>query len=246
MKHVFMMLALAFFMVTVSAGEIRQWTLNNGQTIEAEFVSLIGGKVALKTLRGKLLKIPQNGIAPEDLSYVELLNPPRLDISFSKMTRQHVYPPLTQWFEANNVPPRSLYFNFSTQIKQLSPNPYHHELIAEIFVIAVEVGGDKNILIDYRKEPFHLSGENGRAVSIAGAQDRMMTTYLAPSGRWRGEKYEGYMVVITDPRGEIIAHATTRDWWFEKLENLRRVPVGKTFDEEGKRCWPSRPKESDY
>lgn len=246
MKPIFMMLALAFSVVSVSNGEIRLWTLNSGKTVEAEFVSLIGGKVALKTLKGKLLKIPENGISPEDLNYIELQSPPRLDFSFSKTTRQHVYAPLTEWFENNAPPPRSLYYTFSTQIKQLSPNPYNHELTAEVFVMAVEVDGDQNILVDYRKEPFRLTEENGRVVDIAGAKDYMITSYLAPSGMWRGEKFAGYLIVITDTRGEIIAHSTNREWWFEKLENLRQVPVGKTFDDEGNRCWPTRPKESDY
>ena len=36
---------------------------------------------------------------------------------------------------------------------------------------------------------------------------------------------------------------SSQAWWFEKLDNLRRVPVGKTFDEEGKRCWLTRSRE---
>ncbi|QBG46746.1 hypothetical protein EGM51_04800 [Verrucomicrobia bacterium S94] len=247
MKSVILSLVLVFFAAgNVSAGEIRMWTLNSGKTVEAEFVSLIGGKIALKTPGGKLLKIPENGISPDDLSYIELQNPPRLDFSFSKMTRQHVYAPLTEWFENDTPPPRSLYYTFSTQIRQLSPNPYNHELTAEIFVMAAEVDGDKNILIDYRKEPFRLTDENGRVVNIPGVQEVMLTSYLAPGGMWRGEKFAGYLIVVTDTRGEIIAHTETREWWFEKLENLRKVPVGKTFDKEGNRCWPTRPKESDY
>lgn len=246
MKKLLIVWAVVFSVATISLAETRVWTLNNGKTIEAEFMSLMGGKIALKNRKGKLLKIPKNDMSKDDMKYIELLRPPKLDFSFSKMTTQHVYPPLTQWFEENNIPPRSLYYTFSTQIKQTSANPYNHNLTAEIFVMAAELYGDKNILIDRREESFRLTDENKRIVDIPGAESLMLTTYVAPGGMWTGEKYAGYLIVVTDSRGEIIGHAATREWWYDKLENLREVPLGKTFDEEGNRCWPTRPKESSY
>ncbi len=228
------------------AGELRTWTLNDGKTMEAEFVSVIGDKVALKGKRGELIKIPKVKISEDDMVYIDLCQPPKLDFSFTRQTRQFTYAPLTEWFENDQPPPESLYNTFSTQIKQTSANPYDQELTAEVFVMAVEVDGDQNILIDYRKKTFNLNNENKRTVVIPGAEDLMLTNYIAPSGIRRGEKFAGYMVVVTDLRGEIIAYQTTREWWFEKLDNIRKLPVGKTFDQEGNRCWPTRPKELDY
>lgn len=232
--------------MTSFSDELRIWTFSNGKSVEAEFISVIGDKVALKGKRGKLIKVSKTSISKEDQVYIELSQPPALDFSFSKTTKPFTYMPLTGWFEENNVPPRSQFYTFSSQIKQTSANPYNHELSAEVFVMAVEVDGDKNILIDYRKQTFRLAAEKKRKANIQGAEGLMLTTYLAPGGMWRGEKYAGYLIVVTDSQGEVVGHATTRDWWFEKIENLRKVPVGKTFDKEGNRCWPTRPKESDY
>lgn len=228
------------------SGDMRMWNLANGKTIEAELVSVVGEKVALKGIRGKLIKVPRTAISDDDRVYIELSQPPALDFSFSKKTAPFTYAPLTPWFEQEQPPPRSQFYTFSTQIKQTSSNPYHHELIAEVFVIAAEEDGDKHVLLDYRREGFRLNDENKRIANIAGAEDLMLTSYIAPGGMWRGEKFSGYLIVVTDTRGEIIAHKATREWWYEKLENLRSVPVGKTFDAEGNRCWPTRPRIPDY
>ena len=246
MKQTLLIAVAVMVGLSAFAGELRLWTLAGDQTIEAEFVSVIGDKVVLKKKRGKVVKVPRRSISREDLVYIDLCQPPALDFSFSKKTKLHVYPPLTEWFESNNTPPRSLYYTFSTEIRQTSANAYDHELTAEIFVMAVEVDGGKNILIDYRKEPFRLNEENKRTVNIPGAEALMLTTYVSPGGYWRGEKFAGYMVVVNDSRGEIIAHTETRSEWFDNLENIRKVPVGKTFDKEGNRCWPTRPRELDY
>jgi hypothetical protein len=57
----------------------------------------------------------------------------------------------------------------------------------------------------------------------------------------RGEIYYGYLVVITDLRGEIVAIRSSKKWFEEHLENLRKLRVGNFFDEECKRCFPGRP-----
>lgn len=244
MKHTLITLALVCSCAATSMAEVRAWTLNSGKTVEAEFIALIGGEISLKTIKGKLIKIPENDMSPDDMTHIELQMPPTLDIKFTKLAEPRVYPPILYWDDGE--PPRSLYYTFSTQIKQTSANPYDHQLTAEIFVMAVEADGGKNILLDRRTESFHLTVENKRVVNIQGAEDLMLTNYIAPGGKRRGEKYAGYMIVVTDSRGEVVAHKATREWWYEKIDNIRNVPVSKTFDEEGKRCWPTRPKKPDY
>ena len=61
----------------------------------------------------------------------------------------------------------------------------------------------------------------------------------------RGTKYGGYLITVTDERGFIIQYKTSHDWLFEKLRNLRKVPVGKHFNKEGNRVSPPRPTRDD-
>lgn len=58
----------------------------------------------------------------------------------------------------------------------------------------------------------------------------------------RGENYKGHLIVVTDSRGEIIAYKTTSKSLFKNLDNLRKVPIGKYFDDECIRCQPTRQK----
>lgn len=214
--------------------ETRIWTLKNGKTLEAELVSLIGGQVSLKTLKGKVKKIPESELSDADITYVELQMPPKLNLSISRTTKQRVFP------DSLSDLPTAQYFDFKAVIKQGSSRLYDHELVAELFVIGEENAGDKLILLDYQKEPFRLTDGSKSVFELPSNTIELIEFNM--NGQLRGEAYKGYIIVITDSRNEIIASKASRDEWLTILENLRKVPIRKMFDDDGNRCWPSRPK----
>lgn len=59
----------------------------------------------------------------------------------------------------------------------------------------------------------------------------------------RGTKYGGFVVVITDKRGEIIDYKASHDFLFEILGKLRRLSPNCHFNREGDRVIPARPNE---
>jgi hypothetical protein len=145
----------------VADNKIRLWSLTNGKTIEAEFVALIGGKVTLKTQKGKQIKRDESVFSEADLKYIELKNPPTLNLNFSKVSKQRIYPDIL-WVSDDGIPSAFLY-DFKATISQKSSRIYPHELTAEYFAIATEIDGDKRILLDYQKNSFHLP-EGSRSV----------------------------------------------------------------------------------
>ena len=219
-----------------SGNKMRQWMLEGGRTFNAEFVTYIGGKVSLKNKKGKLFKVPMDQFSGEDLRFIQLEMPPILDINFSKSTKQRIFP-----FTLSNQIPRSSYFTFKTTIKKMSTKPYDQELTAEYFAIGGEFGGEAHILLDYRKESFFLNKENGRKFTFSGNPVELID-YASKNGQRRGEKFVGHLVVVTDVRGEIIAHAGSSKIFFKNLKNLRGIPVGKYFDDSCIRIGPARPK----
>ncbi len=225
----------------VGGSKIRMWTLVDGHTLEAELVAVIGGKVVLKNARGKIVKVPQEKMSVDDLKFIQLETPPALDISFSKQSTQRVYPE-----DLGLQPlPTSSYYVFSTKIKQTSTKNYDQELQVELFAIGAEFGGDRYILLDRQKHLFTPTKKNQRSGRFEGKTVEL-TDYLIGNdtiGRQhRGRKYSSYLVVVTDARGEIIAHETPKKWLFDNLENLREVPVGKCIDKTCTRVGPTRPK----
>ena len=228
-------------MATSQEEQTRVWTGVEGKTFEAGFVTLIGGKVVLVDSRGQQRKIPLERFSSEDREFIELEMPPNLDISFSKQSKKRVYPETL-----STRMPTSFYYDFSATIKQTSPGSYGHELTAEVFTIGAEVGGgDRYILLDRHESRFTLTKENQRTVRIGGDTVEVID-YLSGNDRIgkrrRGKKYSSYLVVVTDERGKIIAHETSRKWLFENLENLREIRVGKYFDDTCTRVGPTRPK----
>ncbi|MDZ8120337.1 SHD1 domain-containing protein [Pontiella agarivorans] len=219
----------------MARAEVHVWTLKHGKTVEAEYVALAAGEVTLKTVRGRIRKVPLAGLCKEDRRYIELLNPPRLDLELGKTSDQRVYPPTYNESEL----PRQTIYTFTARVKQLSGRPYHRPLTLEFFNIGEENNGDKNILYSYQKESFTLNG-NGSEFTVS-TQEIPVTAYVS-YGQRRGESYSGYMMVVKDERGEIIASKATRNEWLEIADKLCDLPVGRTFDPEtGERCWPTRP-----
>lgn len=229
-------IAILGIMFCISAvAEMHVWTFSNGKSLEAEFVAFSGDQIALKSVKGKVKKIPVSEFSAEDLQYLELINPPRLELEVGKSSDQRRYPPTHN----NNNLPRQNIFTFFTRIKQASNKVYSHGLTVEVFIIGDEKNGDKNLLFSYQKENFNLEG-SGSSFEMKSTEIKITEYDL--NGQRRGNGYQGYMILVTDSRGEIIASKASRDEWLLIVENLRKLPVGKTFDETGERAWPSRPK----
>jgi len=214
----------------------REWTLKNGRTVKAELVTRIGGNVSLKNKRGKTVKVPIDQFSKEDRKYIQLEMPPKLDINFSKSSKQRRLPDTL-----SKEIPRSSYFTFKATIKKASTKPYHQELAAEYFAIGQEFSGASHRLLEYRKESFFLDKKSGSQFVFSGKPVEIID-YASKTGQRRGDKYEGYLVLVTDSRGKIIAHKASNEKFFENLDRLRRIPPGKYFDDTGRRVAPSRPK----
>lgn len=219
---------------SVSLAEMRVWTLKSGKQLEAELVSMMGGKVSLKNSKGKLIKVPESEISPEDITYIELENPPGLELGASRTTKQRVFP------DSLSELPSAEYNEITAVVKQKSTRPYKHELTLEFFVIGEEKAGDKYILLDYKKESFTLDA-GSKSVFELPSRTIELTEYVM-NGQLLGQIYEGYMLVVTDSRGEVVASKAKNEKWLQGLEKLRKLPIGKYFDDDCERSWPTRPK----
>ena len=224
-----------------ATAETRVWTMADGRTFEAEFVSLAVGKVLLRNAKGKEIKLSLKQLSEGDRKLIQLETPPAVDISFSRKSEQRMYTP--DLF--NSALPSTFYTTFSASVKQTSSGSYDHELKAEFFAIGAEVHGDNYVLLDRHEHRFVLTNENQRSIKFKG-KTVQVTDYVIDDRFHRGRKYVGYLVVITDPRGKIIAHKTPKKWLFENLENLKEVPLGKCFDKTCTRVGPTRPKPFHY
>lgn len=233
-----LLIVLGLLLCESALAEMRAWTFKTGKTLEAEFVAFTGGQIALKTVKGNVKKIPESQFSDEDLLYIELINPPILELSFGKTSSQRMYPPT---YGPNAELPRQTHYEFTAKIRQKSSKLYNQALTAELFIISEEHIGDKRILNSYMRENFHVPDGSGSTFELK--TETVVVTEFISNGQLQGERYDGYMIIITDSRGEIVAAKATKDAWLNIAGSLRKVPVGRTFDPEtGNRCRPSRPR----
>jgi hypothetical protein len=217
--------------------KLRLWTGLDGKSIEAEFITVSGDKAVLKDARGSLRKIPLAQISAEDRKFIELARPPEFDISFSKTSSQRFLKPSP--LDVSELPRLSDYV-FCAKLKQMSAGFYGHELRVEFFAIGEEIDGDNYILFDRQESNFLPTKENKGAHQFSGNSVELMDYNFGEQRR--GEKYGGYLIVVTDVRGKIIDHGASHEWLFENLEKLKQIPVGRHFDKTITRVHPPRPK----
>ncbi|RKX36852.1 MAG: hypothetical protein DRP64_17995, partial [Verrucomicrobia bacterium] len=221
--------------------KMRTWVGLGGDILEAGYLTTVGGKVVLETAKGRQKKVPLAELSAADQAYVELLNPPKFNIDFSKQSSQRIPDPGPY---NNDAAIRVLDYVFGAKLKQTSSGSYNHGLRIEFFAIGAETGGDRYILLDRQESTFIPTKENERSHSFRGKSVELLD-YVTDSQR-RGEKYSGFLITVTDERGIIIAYNASNDWFFENLENLKRLPVGRYMDKTCSRVHPTSPKSNRY
>jgi len=219
--------------------EARVWILGEGKKLEGVFVAVIGNKAVLTDSRGRQRKVPVAQLSGDDRLYIELSQSPKFNIDFSKKSQQKFFEESTLLPGANWLP-KHIDYVFSARLKQTSAGIYNHELKVEFFAIGEEIEGDNYILFDRQESHFTLTKENGRSHTFAGRTVPLRENVIFIERR--GQKYGGYLVVVTDKRGVIVDYGSSHKWLREIINNLRQLPVGKHFDKAGCRVEPPRPK----
>ncbi len=222
--------------------KIRIWASTDGKEIEAEYITVIADKVVLKTSRGRQLKIPLSQLSPADREYIELINPPKFDIDFIKLSdnqssRYELSPKELEW---NLLPPRVNDFTFGAKVKQRSAGEYNYELTVEYYSIGKERIGNRYILLDRNTSVFVPCKENRRSHSFTGEPIEFLEYDIG--GSLRGRKPAGYLITITDKLGRIIQYKASSLWLWENIDNLKKVPVGAYMDKTCIRTYPTSPK----
>jgi len=226
----------------LSGAEPRLWTLDSGYKFKAELVQVMGDKAVLKDALGERVKVDLALLSSEDQLFIELENPPKLEISFRRKSKKKHFPARV----TTKLLPEVQINTFGVRVKQKSAGPYNHEMRVEFFALGKERAGDRFILLDRQERSFSLTTANHRTHEFWGGAvslDKYEIFYIT---RPRGKKYAGHLIVITDVRGRMIATQTSFDWLLENLSDLKKVPVGGYMDKTCTRTFPTRPKPCRY
>ncbi len=223
--------------------EMRTWTLDGGKSVQARFVAIIGKEVVLKDPRGRQKKIPLERFSEADRNYIELEQPPEFNIDFAKLTSQWTYPPSPY---STRVPPTMFDYTFKAKLKQVSTGDYDHDLKVEIFAVGKQYSDDNSFVLLTREDDHFVPAKQENRLFSYSTKKKVTLHVTNIFSAFQGTKYYGYLVVVTDERGEIIQHAESNAWLFNILDNLRTLPVGSYFNKSGKRIHPTQPRSTNY
>lgn len=231
-----------------SLAEVRTWKLIDGRTFEAEIAAGIqsAGTVKLLLANGRKVEIELDQLSAEDRNYIELSRPPKLDIDIIKNLNKVNYSGQLSLFPSDVRDPE-IHATFGVRIKQVSSADYTHKLKAELFAVGQQIFARRFKILDRTSWTFRLTAENkkefeARSKRNVVMRDFYLKDYYDQSGyARRGEKYFGYIIVVTDESGKIVAHRESNQWLYDGWDNLQKLAVGNYMDETCTRQYPIRP-----
>ena len=229
--------------------EVRSWTMDDGQTVEAELVNQTTESVWIKTGDGREVKVPADRFSEADRHYLALCKIPKMRVDFTERIKAIVPPPASlDRFDDPRRPVEIKDYTFKARVKIIDTQRYTYPLTVEYFAIGREREGDNYILWNRQTKTFTPSKENGFMFEFESERPirRICASMQILEGsRMRGEVYDGYLVTVTDERGEIIAHRTSNEFLFRNLERLKKIPLTRHFNRDCIRVAPGRPIDGD-
>lgn len=229
------------FVVHLCAGtyaETRIWSLVTGESVEAEYVNQALGNVYLKSQDGRQIAVPMEQLSQADRVFLELENPPVLRVNFKHKSNQLLgYYKSTPFL--NRIPPSRFEHMFKVEVQKTSREPYNHPLHLVYFAIGRQLQDrDKYILMEKKESDFSLGKSSGYSFEMEGSP----VSVIEYEDRGKvGRDYAGYLVVVTDSRGKVIAHNGSSKWLFNNYERLKERKVGDFMDNTCSRVYASGP-----
>ncbi len=180
-----------FGMMAPGFGEMRVWTSKSGQTIEAEYVRDVTGKVWLKTPAGKQKKVPISALLQKDQDYIYCQTLPKLRIEVDDDIERG-----TVGSDIDNVREE---ISCTVKVIKTSKKPFPEEYEIQFFLLGYNIEYKEYILAEKINKKFSLNDKNGNTFSFNGEQHYFE---YDPDPAW-GSRYEGYLVVVK-ARGKIL------------------------------------------
>lgn len=215
MNRVIVILLGLFLCHTVFA-ELRIWTSQQGQTLEAAYVRDASGKVWLKPPSGKTKAIPISALSEADQNYIYTKTLPKVEISVDNDVKRS-----TVGSDIDNVHEQ---VKFKVEVKKTSRNPFPMGYEVIFCALAEDIRYKEFILADKKVEKFSLKKQND-VYSFTGAD---LHFEHDPDPAW-GTKYDGYLVVVQTENGDVLA-TKGREKYIKSLHVLKDAKVGARYD----------------
>lgn len=238
-KYLAVACILIGFIFSASA-ELRIWTSRKGDTIEAEFVSIIGTKAVLKTTEGKVLKIPMSGLSAADKKYLADSIPPTIAIDVDVDKNEE------KMHDSGYSVSKKETVSCSVKLKKTSREACNREFTAHAFVFAESLRDDSKKIIIYKEYKFNFKSTAMTSFSTGSASVQNYKSDSSQSNGKYGAEYHGYLVFVEDDKGNIIAVQSNQTTYEKNIARIKGNKVDTRFDKNYKKLTGKEPNVNYY
>ena len=188
--------------------EFRTWNITGQGSVRAELVSEKYGLLTLKTSSKKTIRVSMRNLSSDDLAYLKTTFP--LTLKVALLTTKERYNE-GRYFSRND-----LIFRDKITITQTSKISLSKELNITFFVIGKRARENKFVVLDKTMKKFRLSTLKPY---ILTNDYRMFPDHDV----FFDVKRYGYLLLITDKAGRVIAVKSDRDVFAEKYKSFLKA-----------------------
>lgn len=220
-KWTLLLIGAVFSLAIIVSAESRTWTDKNGNTLEAEFVKMIGDRVVLKTADKELI-VPRAGLDEKDQEYLAAVVPPELEIkveqdkNVKRLAEAFGY---TQKQETNTL---------KVAIRKTSKQPSSGKFNCAVYMVGLSVGDfyeiSRNKVIGYKVQPFTFIENN--ATNFTATCSTVIDDWIDKKEGWQ---YDGYLIVVRDDQGKLITTRSSKDTYDPWIPIIDRFKDGKNI-----------------
>lgn len=224
------------------AAEMRYWHERDGKEFSGAYEKQMFGNYYFRGMDGRLFKVAATNLIDSDIEYINArAAPPKLKVKFS--VKQQVisdYP--TEYIEAleiADIVDVETEVTGSVEIRKISKAPYSGTLQAEFYLIAAELATDDFRL--FAKKRFPVSFPDPDKQTVETSLVKRLRSWETGEN-WRGAKYTGYIVIVSEADGTVVSFDTNLSWMKQdKIEALRKLACPSFLDKECKKRPVPRP-----
>ena len=220
--------------------EIEEWTLSNGTAFQAEFIMDMTGYAIFRNAEGNEVKIELDQLSPEARMQIDLKDPPKLEFDLVKDQNKVSFSGGVGG-RGSGARPAEDRVHYGARVFTRSNGIYDYPLDLEVIVIGQERLGPKYIVLDKFSVKFRLNEENNKKFEYKNNRTVVLRNYVSRDEP-RGEDYRGFVAIVKDMRGEVIATFSSPKFLLVHIDNLRQRDIGNYINKDCSRTFPTRPK----
>ncbi len=229
MKGIF--LGLAIFLAVSVPAEMRVWTSIKGDTVEAEFINVFSGKVVLRRVNGKELKIPMSGLCSADVKYLNESIPPTIDIEVDVDNDRKTISSYSSDYGDYDYSRKAQKIRCEVTLTKKSRQANSTPLKASIFVFSENAQTEELEVIETAEHEFTFEHQKS-AVFSTGTASLTITKSSSSYGYGHngGDEYEGYVVCVKTEKGHVVGVRGSRKFYEGHISKIMASTKGTRFD----------------